>query len=315
MVISAETSRLLESCRRGDLDAKSIDNITSLRDKNGMSLLSAAIAHKHKSIVKQLLQYDFMPTDEDKASVLCIASASEELSIVELVLDKIGNITPDVCNRAFKASCLTGRGDVVRLLLSRCSSLTDLELNQRMVDACERDHVNITRELIDAGADAHLNPDGKFFIDAISRNSSTASKQAVIDVLTDAGCVINTDHWRLWQRLGGCGAIAFVEECLDRWEPPADCIKDAFSGACVMNDAEMIKCLCDYSDNRQYETTKPNKIDDMIQLLVLLRRADLTTCSPDMGACMAVRMLRFFMLLLLVAWICSKVTWQTPISN
>jgi hypothetical protein len=115
--------------------------------------------------------------------------------------------------------------------------------------ACINGNAIIVSELINAGATAHLNPDGEFFTIAISRRGcKNDSKQPVIDVLLNANAVMNPNDWLFWTSIGSSGAHAFAKQCLDRWEPDVGCLSDCLFRACEVNDVDMIKCLCEYSD-------------------------------------------------------------------
>jgi ankyrin repeat protein len=135
--------------------------------------------------------------------------------------------------------------------------------------ACRNGHVNVVPELINAGADAHLNPDGKFFASAMTRRDcKDASKQPLIDVLLNANCVVNPGKFNFWNSIGSSGAHAFAKQCLDRWKPDEYRVKYAISEACLLNDADMIKCLCDYSEDHTPDGINLEKVDSIVKDLI-----------------------------------------------
>jgi hypothetical protein len=94
------------------------------------------------------------------------------------------------------------------------------------------------------------------------------TKQPVIDVLINANCVVNPDIFDFWRSIGSSGAHAFAKQCLDRWKPRQFCIKAAISKACMFNDADMIKCLCDYSEDHIPDLMNLEQINKMVHDLV-----------------------------------------------
>jgi ankyrin repeat protein len=282
MTHNPDIDLIFESCRRGDLDAKSIDNITSLRNTDGKSLLAIAIVNKHVSIIEQLLKHDFMATDADRNAILCAAGESGDISVFQLVLDKAGCIPPGAMDRILRVACSEGYVDIVRVVLSRRTSISTHSLNSYLLFGCQSGHAEIVRGLINAGADAHLNPDGEFFIDAIYRlNRKVDTMQPVIDVLIEANCVVNPDIFNFWDRIGGSGAVAFTKQYLYRLDPHENSLKICIYSACQFNDPDMIKCLCDYSEDRRPDVMNFQQINEMAQSLVYWKNYFTDTSGID----------------------------------
>jgi ankyrin repeat protein len=190
--------RIFESCRNGDFETCSIDaiehtigasfkSIVLLKDIMGRSLLDVSIEFGHFHIVSHYLAHGFLDRLDNKESVLELAVETGNYDIVELILCQLGCLDIDVYQPVFNLACEGGSLSIVQLLLKH----HNFNVNIPLLMTCGRGHVDVVRELIDAGAAEHRDPHGHFITSSLIPVSSPREKpiEPVFDLLLASGAL------------------------------------------------------------------------------------------------------------------------------
>jgi ankyrin repeat protein len=186
--------------------------IITAEDINGRSLLDVALEYKQPRIAKTLLNLNYVEDDNDEMVALLHATTSGDVAMVQLLLDHLGTLSPFVADVSYERACERGFAPIVNLLLRSCSSLSP---GEHFVTACRRGHVEVVKELINAGATEHQDPRG-FVVELLDplEPPETEDLGPVWAVLHDADCVVDLSYTYLWESLGRAAPLAMLQTVL-----------------------------------------------------------------------------------------------------
>jgi ankyrin repeat protein len=200
MEISEYHTNIFTSCRNGSLSKgvlETVDDISSLRDENGKSLLDTAIACGAHDIVELLLQRLPILSMEDSCRHLASAAETGRLGIFRLVSDHITVNNSSLASESLKIACTKGLSDMVALILSRYPDVTSNAVDQLLI-ACKHGNIAIIRQLLDAGVlpvfdfggKSYTHTDSRFFTFMFeewnrSTQHSEEHKDAILTMLQD----------------------------------------------------------------------------------------------------------------------------------
>jgi hypothetical protein len=274
MITQCFIDNAFKSCQDGSLVVSSLpsEHAMSIRNIDGCSVLEVAIECKHVDLIRELLKFDFLVTPFDQCSALAIATKTGDCKIVQMVFDHIGDVCFDEVDEALVLACKLGHFDIFCVLFSVCSA-SDTDLNPLLFEACVRGHADIAQELINAGADAHLNPESDSilsnfesnFVEDICRyrrdlplhsqfvpDTTIDVLASVLAVLVPAGLVLN--HWcgSAWGDAGSSGSTALADLYLARGRAiPAryqGFVQQALAGACAYNQLHVVQHILGAAD-------------------------------------------------------------------
>jgi ankyrin repeat protein len=256
---------VFDACRAGTLDASvlaSFPHVAGMRERDNRyrSLLDVAIEYKRIDIVRRLLlQYPSTLRDIHMCLALKLAARAGDLAIFKLVVKKAESSSPDrSLSGELEAASEAGCIDIVRYLLS---TRPQLDPNEALLPACKGGHLELVRELLKRGANAHLSPDGLFLAQALGAaghrrrmpNGRHASppESGVLGLLLAAGITVDAENIQLWRGTGTYGNTQFINHLFTLgWD--ADKFHHLLLGACDGGHVELVQSLLANADANRY---------------------------------------------------------------
>jgi ankyrin repeat protein len=287
MLWKTQIDALFESCKKGDLDIKSMkpSDVASLRDANGQSLLDVAILSKHRELIAALI----VPVgagvdgrDSLQRALSCAAQTGDVKHFKDVhkrILEAIKGIsTADektVCSRALSEACARGAADVVHVILD---GNAEHSLDKPLLEAWVHGHLGIVDMLIDAGANAHQDITGKFTVKVLRRSHrllgdsmDERTRRKLINHLTARGAgvpefeyddededlgydddVHPVGYWTTVGKYGTEELIRYSVLSVGDEDGQEDSVIKALCGACDSDNVEVFKYLLAVAESRGY---------------------------------------------------------------
>ena len=114
-------------------------------------LLTAAKSGQWQKVWALLEQGADINAEDEGDTALCIAAEAGETAAAATLLDRGADVN---CGyNALRAAAKAGHGEMVRLLLERVSKLSQQELDEFLIEAAAKGHLELVKVLLNYGAD------------------------------------------------------------------------------------------------------------------------------------------------------------------
>jgi ankyrin repeat protein len=223
------------------------------------------------------------PHDGQIRNILQAAVCTRSCEIIELVLGSAQAPTTSVRDELLWGVYEPNDIDVLRLLLRK---FPDADLTLALRQACQRGHIDIVRELVNAGAGVHRD---NLLIDAalkplpsivsemhVEAPNPVTDRGPVLALLVNAGAVINPVTLDFWENAGHRGDVVFMKHVVSLSLPTASQVFGALRGACDGGNVDVAEYLLDFASEHGYEVNVPylacrciqRRRNDVFELLV-----------------------------------------------
>lgn len=114
-------------------------------------LLAAAKSGQWQEVWALLEQGADINAEEEGDTALCIAAEAGETAAATALLDRGADLNSGYI--ALRAAAKAGHGEMVRMLFERVSKLSQQELNELLIEAAAKGHLELVKVLLNYGAD------------------------------------------------------------------------------------------------------------------------------------------------------------------